>query len=69
MEESTNSSQTAWKTIVKMIQELNRLLPLMGIGVASCALMKTMEAGWPWSAAFNGLFLGYCVALARSMMK
>jgi hypothetical protein len=52
-----------------MARELNRLLPLAGIGVASCALMKTMEAGWPWSAALNGLFLGYCVAVAMSRMK
>ena len=51
------------------MQELNRLLPLMGIGAASCALMKTIEVGWPWSAAFNGLFLGYCVAIALSRMK
>jgi len=52
-----------------MVRELNRLLPLMGIGAASCALMKTMEAGWPWSAVLNGLFLVYCFAVALSRMK
>lgn len=52
-----------------MARELNRLLPLAGIGVTSCALMKTAEAGWHWSAALNALFLVYCVAVALSRMK
>lgn len=52
-----------------MLRELNRLLPLMGIGATSCALMKTIEAGMPWSAALNMLFCGYCVSVALSRMK
>lgn len=48
---------------------LARILPVVGIGVASCALLKTIEAGWPWCAAFNGLFLGYCAAVVLSRMR
>lgn len=50
-------------------KELNKILPVAGVGVASCALMKTIEAGWPWSAAFNALFLLYSAAVAFSRMK
>ena len=52
-----------------MVRELNRLLPLMGIGVVSCALMKTIEVGSLCCAALNALFLVYCVAVAMSRMK
>ena len=52
-----------------MIRELNKLLPLIGIGAASCALMMTIETSEPLSAAINVLFLGYCVAVAMSRMK
>ena len=52
-----------------MMRELNRLLPLVGIGIASCAFMKALEANWHGAAAFNGLFLGYYAALAISRMK
>ena len=50
-------------------KELNKILPVVGIGVASCALMKTIEAGYAWSAAFNALFLLYSAAVAMSRMK
>ena len=50
-------------------KHLNRILPVAGVGVASCALMKTIEAGHAWSAAFNALFLLYSVAVAFSRMK
>lgn len=50
-------------------KELSKILSVVGVGVASCALLKTLEAGWPWCAAFNGLFLGYCVAVVLYRMK
>lgn len=50
-------------------KELNKILPLIGVGVASCALMKTIEVGHAWSAAFNALFLVYSAAIAMSRMK
>ena len=52
-----------------MVRELNRLLPLTGIGATSCALMKTIEVGSLWGAALNALFLVYCVAVTMSRMK
>lgn len=50
-------------------KHLNRILPVAGVGVASCALMKTIEAGHAWSAAFNALFLVYSAAIAMSRMR
>lgn len=51
------------------LKELSKVLPTVGIGVASCALLKTIEAGWTWCAAFNGLFLGYCIAVVLYKMR
>ena len=50
-------------------KHLNRILPVIGVGVASCALMKTIEVGHAWSAAFNALFLMYSAAVAFSRMR
>ena len=50
-------------------KELSRILPTVGIGVAPCALLKTIKAGSPWCAALNGLFLGYCMAVVLYRMK
>ena len=47
----------------------NKLLPIATVGVASCALMKTIEAGQAWRASLLGLFLLYSVAVTLSRMK
>jgi len=52
-----------------LLKHLNRILPVVGVGVASCALMKTIEVGHAWSAAFNALFLLYSAAVTFSRMK
>lgn len=50
-------------------KELNKIWPIIGVSATSCALMKTIEMGHAWSAAFNVLFLVYCAAVAMSRMK
>lgn len=50
-------------------KELNKILPVIGVGVASCALMKTIEAGHAWGVALNALFLVYSTAITMSRMK
>lgn len=52
-----------------LLKHLNRILPVAGVGVASCALMKAIEMGHVWSAAFSALFLLYSAAVAFSRMK
>ena len=47
----------------------NRLLPIACISVASCAILKNVEAGHAWQAAFNSLFFLYAVAVTMSRMK
>ena len=41
----------------------NKLLPIAGISAASCAILKSAEAGHAWQAALSSLFLLYVVAL------
>lgn len=50
-------------------KHLNRILPVAGVGVTSCALMKTIEVGHAWGAALNALFLVYSAAVTFSRMK
>jgi len=47
----------------------NKLLPIAGVSAASCAILKSVEAGHAWQAAINSLLLLYAVAVTMSRMK